>query len=68
MKELLIDELGVDFDRGADGALDFTREGGHSVRRIIHAKDATGHAILTAVARRVDVEPAHNPARGFCRD
>src|SRR5688572_31611764 len=42
------------FDRDSAGALDFTREGGHSARRIIHAKDATGHAILTTVAARVD--------------
>ena len=41
VEELLIDELKVGFDRGADGALHFTREGGHSERRIIHAKDAT---------------------------
>jgi L-aspartate oxidase len=54
VKELLIDELGVRFDRHPDGSLDFTREGGHSERRIIHAKDATGHAILAEVARRVD--------------
>lgn len=53
VKELLLDELGVDFDRDAAGKLDLTREGGHSARRIIHAKDATGHAILEAVARRV---------------
>ncbi len=65
VKELLIDELGVDFDRGADGALDFTREGGHSVRRIIHAKDATGHAILTAVARRVESSPRITRRAGF---
>ncbi len=54
VKELLIDELHVGFDRDAGGALDFTREGGHRERRIIHAKDATGHAILEAVARAVD--------------
>lgn len=54
VKELLIDELGVGFDRSASGVLDFTREGGHSARRIIHAKDMTGHAILAAVAERVD--------------
>jgi L-aspartate oxidase len=54
VKELLLDELQVDFDRDAKGELDFTREGGHSERRIIHAKDATGHAILETVARRVN--------------
>ncbi len=54
VKELLLDELGVAFDRDAKGGLEFTREGGHSERRIIHAKDLTGHAILSAVAARVD--------------
>jgi L-aspartate oxidase len=54
VKELLLDELNVDFDRDAAGRLDLAREGGHTERRIIHAKDATGHAILAALARRVD--------------
>src|SRR6188474_2977061 len=54
VKELLLDDLRVDFDRDAKGQLDFTREGGHSERRIIHAKDATGHAILDTIARRVN--------------
>ena len=58
VKELLIDELNVAFDRDAAGKLDFTREGGHSARRIIHAKDMTGHAILAAAAARVDVTPS----------
>lgn len=57
VKELLIDELGVGFDRQPDGALHLTREGGHSDRRIIHTKDATGHAILAAIAARVDATP-----------
>ncbi len=57
VEELLLDELAVGFDRDGAGALDLTREGGHSARRIIHAKDATGHAILAAVAGRVDATP-----------
>ena len=57
VKELLLDELHVGFDRDATGALDLAREGGHSERRIIHAKDTTGHAILAAVAARVDATP-----------
>ncbi len=57
VQELLLDELNVGFDRDAGGGLDLTREGGHSARRIIHAKDATGHAILAAVAGRVDATP-----------
>jgi L-aspartate oxidase len=54
VKELLLDELHVPFDRSTAGELDFTREGGHSARRIIHAKDATGHAILGTVVERVN--------------
>lgn len=57
VRELLIDDLQVGFDRSEDGKLEFTREGGHSARRIIHAKDRTGHAILSAVARGVDSTP-----------
>jgi len=54
VRELLLDELNVDFDREEDGGLQLTREGGHSTRRIIHARDRTGHAILSAVAGRVE--------------
>ncbi|HVU32664.1 MAG TPA: L-aspartate oxidase [Opitutaceae bacterium] len=57
VEELLLNELKIGFDREADGKLDFAREGGHSARRIIHAKDTTGHAILAAVAKRVDETP-----------
>ena len=57
VRELLLDELGVAFDRDATGGLEFTREGGHSARRIIHTKDNTGHSILARVAQRVDATP-----------
>lgn len=56
VREMLLAAHDVDFDRAAGGGFDFTREGGHRERRIIHAKDQTGHAILSAVARRVDRE------------
>ncbi len=65
VKELLLDELRVGFDRDAAGALDLAREGGHSERRIIHAKDTTGHAILAAVAARVDATPRIARHSGF---
>lgn len=65
VKELLLDELQVGFDRDATGALDFTREGGHSERRIIHAKDMTGHAILAAVSKRVNETPGITRRTGF---
>jgi L-aspartate oxidase len=54
VSELLLNELNVAFDREPDGELELTREGGHSERRIIHAKDLTGRAILTSVAACVD--------------
>ena len=65
VKELLLDELHVDFDRDAAGRLDLAREGGHTERRIIHAKDTTGHAILQSVARRVDTTAGITRRSGF---
>jgi L-aspartate oxidase len=57
VSELLLDDLNIAFDREADGELELTREGGHSKRRIIHAKDLTGHAILSGVVAAVDAIP-----------
>ena len=34
-----------------------TREGGHSHRRVIHAEDATGRAIVTTLSARVKTHP-----------
>ena len=65
VKELLLDDLHVGFDREASGALHLTREGGHTERRIIHTKDATGHAILSAVVRKVDATPGITRRSGF---
>ncbi|MCK6370212.1 MAG: FAD-binding protein, partial [Gammaproteobacteria bacterium] len=36
-----------------DSALHLTREGGHSRRRVVHAADASGQAIVSALAERV---------------
>ena len=60
VRELLLDELDVAFDRESGGELELTREGGHSERRIIHARDLTGHAILSSVAACVDATPNIN--------
>src|SRR5947207_12605537 len=59
-------ELGMKFSEregpGPNGAreLDLGREGGHSKRRILHAKDVTGReierALLAAIARRPSVK------------
>lgn len=48
---------GVEFDRNQDGELDYTREGAHSICRILHHKDITGREItskLIAAARKRD--------------
>lgn len=46
-------EQGTAFTRDKDGSSGYhlTREGGHSHRRIIHAADATGHAVETRLAQ-----------------
>lgn len=49
---------GVGFTREADNsAYHLTREGGHSHRRIIHAADATGHAVQTTLSEKVKQHP-----------
>ena len=41
--------LGVEFDREAPDRLHLTREGGHSRRRVAHAKDTTGREVERAL-------------------
>jgi L-aspartate oxidase len=56
LKELL--ERGVQFTRNPDdGQLDLTREGGHSARRVVHAKDTTGLSIEDALTRAASAHP-----------
>ena len=53
--EWLIDQ-GVDFTRD-DSGYHLTREGGHSARRVIHVKDATGHAVQDVLTRKIRSHP-----------
>ena len=46
VRELI--EWGAAFDRDADGAPALGREAAHSVRRVLHARDATGREIARA--------------------
>ncbi len=48
--------MGVDFDRLTDNALQVTREGGHSDKRVIHVGDMTGQAIESALWNSVRKE------------
>ena len=48
---------GVHFDRDTGGAFDLTREGGHSVRRVLHASDFTGREIMRALGAQTEDHP-----------
>lgn len=54
-------EWGVDFslERGLNGKpiLHLTREGGHTRRRVVHAADATGRAVASALMRQTEACP-----------
>ena len=51
-------EWGALFERGADGQLALGREAAHSVRRVLHAGDATGREIGRVLWRRVSGLPS----------
>jgi L-aspartate oxidase len=55
-----LSDLGVPFTRDANGALHLTREGGHRHRRVVHAQDATGHAVMRVL---IDSAKAHPSIR-----
>ncbi len=59
IKELM--KLGVNFDEremeGGERELDLGREGGHSKRRVLHARDTTGREIEQALLRAVESHP-----------
>src|SRR5712691_8071111 len=55
VKELL--DWGTRFHREADGTLALGREAAHSVRRVLHAADATGREIGRVLWQRVSALP-----------
>ena len=54
VRELL--DWGAGFDRDADGRPALGREGAHSVRRVLHARDATGREIARLLWSRVSAD------------
>ncbi len=50
-------ELGVEFSRTPDGGLDLTREGGHTARRVVHARDLTGREVERALVAACEASP-----------
>jgi len=53
VKEILIDEVGIQFDTDKRGSFDLTEEGGHSLPRIIHVGDYTGKAIENCFIKHI---------------
>lgn len=41
-----LEEIGIEFDKGRENNYDLGQEGGHSHRRVLHAGDITGKAML----------------------
>jgi L-aspartate oxidase len=56
-----LQDLGAPFtthiDAGGRTEIHLTREGGHSHRRVVHAADATGHAVETTLESHVRAHP-----------
>lgn len=46
-------DMGLKLDRNDDGSLNYTREGAHSVNRIVHTKDNTGESVAKILIENV---------------
>ncbi len=57
LDEILIHKAGVEFDRDADGKLDYSQEAAHSRRRILHVADGTGKAISNGLVVQLKKYP-----------
>lgn len=65
LKRILMDRVGVQFDRAEDGSLSLVREGGHSLPRILHVADYTGKAIEVALIRALAEHPRVRLLTGY---
>ena len=66
VQKVLIEQLGIEFDRTFDGKdWDLASEAAHSCPRILHVKDKTGTAIERAFFARVSAHPRIRLLRGF---
>ena len=64
-----LEEIGVNFDKMKNGALELGREGSHSYRRIVHVQDKTGEAIENALIKKINENPNIKIIEnGFCID
>ena len=67
VEEVLIGTLGIAFDRLRENPAewDLTKEGAHSVARILHVKDQTGQTIERAFFERIAAHPRIRFLRGL---
>jgi L-aspartate oxidase len=56
-ERLLVERLGVRFDRDGQGEPQYGLEAAHSRRRILHVEDQTGAAIMAALLRELAGQP-----------
>ncbi len=61
-------DWGTKFDREADGSLSRGREAAHSVRRVLHAGDATGREIARVLWTRVSASEVRRDGQPRARD
>jgi L-aspartate oxidase len=57
LRDFLIGEIGLDFDRSPAGNPSFGLEAAHSRRRILHVGDTTGSAIMSSLTHKVAEQP-----------
>lgn len=57
VEEILVDRVGVPFDRTEGDGWFLTKEGGHAVHRILACADYTGRAIQDSLSRAVQAHP-----------
>jgi L-aspartate oxidase len=57
VRSILLEKLGIPFDKTPEGNLSLVREGGHTVARILHAADTTGSLIEQYLIRALKAHP-----------
>ncbi len=57
VEEILLKELKIPFERGEENLLKLTKEGGHSLNRILYCGDYTGRAIIDGFIKKIKDHP-----------
>lgn len=57
LKEVLIDKYPVPFSKADDNTWNLTKEGGHSIARILYCADHTGKNIMETLAEALNASP-----------